>query len=238
MIGLFDSRQLCTLSLIDMSIKTFNNLVFYSVFFGFTLPASLARQTGLSYDLTTPPATQTTRQHLSTTPTPEASKFKYSLNDPFRIFAPPSAPVCCLIPLPTAQPDPHPAEELLSFEEWKEKQLALSSAEARRVDEANGIPTTVAHMPDESAASSETTSNILIPVIETVDSPPSRPIGEFVPIQGRFNYASLDCSARVHSSHKSMKSANSILSSKKDRYMLTPCSAKGKSFFVYSSKHQ
>ena len=208
-------------------MKTLGILALYSVLSRFTIPASLARQASSAHDLTTPSTTQTTRQQHSSAPTLTASKLKYSLNDPFRIFAPPSDPVCCLIPLPTSQPDPHPADELLSFEEWKERQMALNSAEARRVDEANGIPTAVAHTPDESAAVPETTSNILIPVIETSDSPPSRPIGEFVPIQGRFNYASLDCSARVHSSHKSMKSANSILSSKKDRYMLTPCSAKG-----------
>jgi hypothetical protein len=221
--------------LIDMSIKTFNVLVLYSVLFGFSIPVSLARQAALSHDLTTSPTSQTTQQHHSPTPTLNTSKFKYSLNDPFRIFAPPSDPICCLIPLPTAQPDPHPAGELLPFEEWKEKQQALSSAEARRVDEANGIPTAVAHLSDESAAVPETTGNILIPVIETSDSPPSRPIGEFVPIQGRFNYASLDCSARVHSSHKSMKSAHSILFSKKDKYMLTPCSAKGKVPFIWGS---
>ncbi|TFL01233.1 UNC-like C-terminal-domain-containing protein, partial [Pterulicium gracile] len=39
----------------------------------------------------------------------------------------------------------------------------------------------------------------------------------------RFNYASLDCSARVHSAHKGAKSASAILSSKRDRYMLSPC---------------
>lgn len=213
-----------------MSIKTFNALALYSVLFGFAIPVSLARQASLSHDLTTSPTSQTTQQHHSPTPTLKPPKFEYSLNDPFRIFAPPSDPICCLIPLPTVQPDPHPADELLPFEEWKEKQQALSSAEARRV-EANGIPT-VAHLSDESAAVPETTGNILIPVIETSDSPPIRPIGEFVPIQGRFNYASLDCSARVHSSHKSMKSAHSILSSSKDKYMLTPCSAKGERPFI------
>ncbi|KAI0715604.1 hypothetical protein C8T65DRAFT_694654 [Cerioporus squamosus] len=47
-----------------------------------------------------------------------------------------------------------------------------------------------------------------------------------IPITDRFNYASLDCSARVHAAHKSAHSAMSILSSKKDRFMLSPCSEK------------
>ena len=46
-----------------------------------------------------------------------------------------------------------------------------------------------------------------------------------MPTKDRFNYASLDCSARVHAAHKSAQSASSVLSSKKDRYMLSPCAA-------------
>jgi Sad1 / UNC-like C-terminal len=44
-----------------------------------------------------------------------------------------------------------------------------------------------------------------------------------VPLTDRFNYANMDCSARVHLSHRSAKSSSSILSSKRDRYMLSPC---------------
>ena len=47
-----------------------------------------------------------------------------------------------------------------------------------------------------------------------------------IPITDRFNYASLDCSARVHAAHKAAKSASAVLSSKKDRYMLSPCGEK------------
>ena len=49
-----------------------------------------------------------------------------------------------------------------------------------------------------------------------------------VPITDRFNYANLDCSARVHLSHRSAKSSSSILSSKRDRYMLSPCNPPNK----------
>ena len=52
-----------------------------------------------------------------------------------------------------------------------------------------------------------------------------------IPITDRFNYASLDCSARVHAAHKTAKSASAVLSSKKDRYMLSPC-AEARQFVI------
>lgn len=42
-------------------------------------------------------------------------------------------------------------------------------------------------------------------------------------LSSRTNYASFDCSASIHRSSKSSKSASSILNEKKDKYMLTPC---------------
>lgn len=42
----------------------------------------------------------------------------------------------------------------------------------------------------------------------------------------RYNYASPDCSARIHSSSPASQNPSSILHKSKDRYMLTPCSAK------------
>jgi hypothetical protein len=129
-----------------------------------------------------------------------------------------------LIPLPPVQPDPDPADDLLPFEEWKAKQLALSSTETRTTD--HHAPTIVASLAEEPTIVSESTSTILVPVVETV----GEAIPEFFPIEGRFNYASVDCTARVHSAGKSMKSASSILSSKKDKYMLAPCSAKSEMF--------
>jgi hypothetical protein len=49
-----------------------------------------------------------------------------------------------------------------------------------------------------------------------------------VPLTDRFNYASQDCSARVPLAHKASKSPAAILSSKRDKYMLSPCSAPDK----------
>ena len=46
-----------------------------------------------------------------------------------------------------------------------------------------------------------------------------------VPLTDRFNYASADCSARVHTVDPAAaaKSASNILSSQQGRYMLSPC---------------
>lgn len=217
-----------------MPIMITNPLILCFVFLGLSVSPTLARQEASSHDITAQPSPHSAEPYIPPTATVASSrpqKQKYSRNNPFRIFAPPSEPVCCLIPLPTAEPDPHPTDDLLPFEEWKARQLALSSTEPKRTDDHNGKPTAITYIPDESAAP-ETTNGILIPVTETSDSPAVYPVADFVPIQGRFNYASLDCSARVHSSHKSMKSASSILSSKKDKYMLAPCSAESESFHL------
>ncbi|WWD17122.1 hypothetical protein CI109_101559 [Kwoniella shandongensis] len=42
----------------------------------------------------------------------------------------------------------------------------------------------------------------------------------------RYNYASPDCSARIHSSSPQTQHASSLLHKSRDRYMLTPCKAK------------
>ncbi|KAG8738248.1 hypothetical protein FRC10_007116, partial [Ceratobasidium sp. 414] len=199
-----------------MSTRRTNALLFCSVVLALNNSA-ISRQT-TSYDITTPAGSDLP------TPTTPIIKPKYSRNDPFRIFTPPTDPVCCLIPLPSARPVPHPTDDLLPFEEWKQRQLALTSAEEQRHVETGATTAPTTATSDEHASVPETTNNILVPVIYTSDAP-VRPVGPFVPIQGRFNYAAFDCSARVHGSHKSMKSAGSILSSKKDKYMLAPCSA-------------
>ncbi|KAI5790160.1 UNC-like C-terminal-domain-containing protein [Geopyxis carbonaria] len=48
----------------------------------------------------------------------------------------------------------------------------------------------------------------------------------------RFNYASFDCAATVHRNNKEGKSGNSILVENKDTYMLNKCEAKDKFFIV------
>lgn len=136
----------------------------------------------------------------------------------------PSEPICCLVPLSS---DPLPTTaEFLSFEEWKSKQLELQ-VQAQSANQTPSPDTPPAEAPPGSSLVTsavtlgETDSSLATPTESAQSlSPHFR-----VPLTDRFNYASLDCSARVHTSHRSARSPSAILSSKKDRYMLSPCSA-------------
>lgn len=160
-----------------------------------------------------------------------------SFNDPFRAIStlvprPPDPPICCLKPLPPIEPVAE-EEVLLSFEEWKAKQSRITKQEKSRkdkdstnrsstpgaagegVDSGSAIPSDF--MLASSGSKSDQEESQQLENNEQI-SPHFR-----VPLTDRFNYASLDCSARVHTSHRSAKSPASILSSKRDRYMLSPC---------------
>lgn len=164
-----------------------------------------------------------------------------SKNDPFRAIAlqvppKPDLPICCLRPLPTLQPVED--DVLLSFEEWKVKQ----SAQARTKDQETFNRSTHASLSEVvgndgnasepfTAVVSETTApGSPLDVDDTIKFLPSVAVSPHfrVPLTDRFNYADLDCSARVHLSHRSAKSSSSILSSKRDRYMLSPCNPPNK----------
>ncbi|KAI0088640.1 UNC-like C-terminal-domain-containing protein [Irpex rosettiformis] len=162
-------------------------------------------------------------------------------NDPFHNLALQApkhddGPVCCLRPL---SPPESPEEDvLLSFEEWKERQMA-SILKEQLISPTPPSPSsqTQASVPASNASSnpvvfsSSLEGNQGTQPAETVEAPvPDAPYFS-IPITDRFNYASMDCSARVHTAHKSAKSPASILSSKKDRYMLSPCNEK-KQFVV------
>ncbi|KAF8158431.1 UNC-like C-terminal-domain-containing protein [Crassisporium funariophilum] len=155
----------------------------------------------------------------------------------------PEPPICCLKPLTPL--DNVQDEILLSFEEWKAKQSAQAdnAARAKEKDAANRSPVNA----NGSAGSAEGNGSEPIPPLPDAPSLSGHPnAGELasgqwtevsphfrVPLTDRFNYANLDCSARVHTAHRSAKSPSSILSSKRDRYMLSPCnSSKEKKFVV------
>ncbi|KAF8525965.1 UNC-like C-terminal-domain-containing protein [Hysterangium stoloniferum] len=151
--------------------------------------------------------------------------------DPFkhlRLLATPkpSEPVCCLIPSPSdAVPSP---AEFLSFDEWKSRQLELQAqSQSAVLNHTPSYNTSTSYVPPDSPSVPTSialgdTEAQLPPSAETTPVlSPHFP----VPLTDRFNYASLDCSARVHTSHRSARFPSAILSSKKDRYMLSPCSA-------------
>lgn len=136
---------------------------------------------------------------------------------PFGAFTPSPEPVC----LPTDAPLPTP-DEFLSFEEWKS--LKLEEHAIPHQDRAtNPNPSDPSlHAPElitDIAAPSTSDGNLPLPSLR-------------VPLTDRFNYASSECSARIQSSHKSVKSPWAILNSKRDKYMLSPCSAREKFIVV------
>ncbi|KAG6850206.1 hypothetical protein H0H93_016385 [Arthromyces matolae] len=140
-------------------------------------------------------------------------------NDPFRALAlqvpkKPELPICCLRP---QQPlDNNDEEILLSFEDWKQQQGDVIN---RTTDTNSNDDPAPVHVHDVPAT----------PQREEQQKPPPH---FRVPLTDRFNYASSECSARVHFSHRDAKSTSSILSSKRDRYMLSPCNAENQFVIV------
>ncbi|KAG6829793.1 hypothetical protein H0H92_003448 [Tricholoma furcatifolium] len=141
----------------------------------------------------------------------------FSPNDPFRILAldvpkKPEWPVCCLKPQ-----QPLEDEILLSFEEWKQQQQG----------------TVINHTEDHNASDLSDQVHANDTVIAHYTDEPQKPPPHFrVPITDRFNYASSECSARVHLAHRGAKSTSAILSSKRDRYMLSPCNTQNQFVIV------
>ncbi|KAI9442956.1 UNC-like C-terminal-domain-containing protein [Lactarius indigo] len=157
--------------------------------------------------------------------------------DPFHAIATlapkrPEEPICCLKPLTPLEPvDDDP---FLSFEDWKAKRFSESNNSQKGSAPPND--SAPSRLPDESAPEHHASAVMagahtldasdFAPTAQGPDTPtPASPPHFRVPLTDRFNYASLDCSARVHTAHRGAKSASSILSSKRDRYMLSPCAA-------------
>lgn len=161
--------------------------------------------------------------------------------------------VCCLTPLPSIEPQPTEDELLLSFEDWKAKLLAEGRSNSATgspadADFAHHMSRTDPALAADGSGNGGNEgggvegqdgrtdpSNVHIPSTSGQTLPQDQldfGFGEQmlphfrVPLTDRFNYASVECSARIHKAHKSAKSALSILSSKKDKYMLSPCTAK------------
>lgn len=170
-----------------------------------------------------------------------------SANDPFRDIAlqvpkKPEPDICCLRPLEPLEPSPE-EDVLLSFEEWKTRRLgeAKDHVPGPHLSLSNGHKPAgvggdnVSHPGNADTAASNDSQSTADSCHQ--DTPATAQIGDYlsphsrIPIVDRFNYASTDCSATVHTAHKSAKSPSSILSSKKDRYMLSPC-AEEKQFVV------
>ena len=176
-------------------------------------------------------------------------------HDPFRAIALKEPKleqeqICYLISPPPTEPQPTEDELLLSFEDWKAKLLSegksgsatgpSGDADASGTDPIQAVDGSENgnHEGGSVEGKDDRTDPSLLPhEIPTDGQPSSQDQADFVPgepisphfrvpLTDRFNYASMECSARIHKAHKSAKSAASILSSKKDRYMLSPCATK------------
>lgn len=174
---------------------------------------------------------------------PVVAAVPQTTNDQFRALAlhrpkEPEAPVCCLRPLPSVEPE-QDDDLLLSFEDWKAKRLAVHENASSATAGKDGQP-----RPDSGRTGGEPTGDRASDFQSSGDSTyaaddsahaqygepgahSSLPPHFRVPLTDRFNFAAVDCSARVHASHSAAKSASAILSAKKDRYMLAPCGARG-----------
>jgi hypothetical protein len=140
-------------------------------------------------------------------------------------------------------------EDLVSFEDWKRRKLEEEEAEDSTSDLETSISVTGTHSStqDLSATTSPNPSAGTIDAdrvqntnqsvkARTPDSKsttsntslkPPHDSGESVKPHSysKYNYASPDCSARIHSSSPATQHASSLLHKSRDRYMLTPCKA-------------
>lgn len=133
----------------------------------------------------------------------------------------------------------HANDTFISFEEWKQLKLTeeemalgdlvpigrqLRSDGAQQVLPTLPIPisTDGENMTSENTDSDTTSLGRSQPVYKDGSKYPS-----FSPIavHQKYNYASPDCSARIHSSSPQTQHASSLLHKSRDRYMLTPCKA-------------
>ncbi|KAF8194198.1 hypothetical protein BJ912DRAFT_959739 [Pholiota molesta] len=156
-----------------------------------------------------------------------------SSNDPFRALAlhvpklkQPDNPICCLKPVTPSEPVDDGI--LLSFEEWKAKQSNMQTPESSGASSGGGdvnFGGDAGNASDTGVSPTDNTGSA--GSVEAAQATPEYTdfalYLNMIPTTDRFNYASLDCSAR---------SATSILSSKRDRYMLSPCDTKEQQYVV------
>jgi hypothetical protein len=146
-------------------------------------------------------------------------------NDPFHHIArfkqskPPRDTFC----LPSDAPP-----ELLSFEEWKAKQIQSIQPPVVVVvapDSGTAPETAPLDLENVDLNGPATTKLISQPL-------PSQAPHQRIPVTNRFNYASSDCSARLHSASSASTNPHHILTHKKDKYLLAPCKTNQPKFVI------
>jgi hypothetical protein len=119
----------------------------------------------------------------------------------------------------------------------REDELSAPANESILADIEETQPSDSIHSKEGFASSVEEQMEPIAVAIETAQTfekqAETLPSDELASLKHRWNFASLDCAAVVHRTNPSAKFASSILSEKKDRYMLSPCpSAQGEPQFV------
>jgi hypothetical protein len=135
-------------------------------------------------------------------------------------------------------------EDLVSFEDWKRRKLEedgdedvgdSSSVDSTQAETSSSAPSSRSSGPvqadnktdsdNNTKAQNNTGKNDTKPSHKAAnDADTPAPISK-APVHNKYNYASPDCSARIHSSSRLTQHASSILHKSRDRYMLTPCKA-------------
>jgi hypothetical protein len=135
-------------------------------------------------------------------------------------------------------------EDLVSFEDWKRRKLEedgdedvrdSSSVDSTQAETSSSAPSSGSSGPvqadnktdsnNNTKSSNNTGKNDTKPSSKAAnDADTPVPISK-PPVHNKYNYASPDCSARIHSSSRLTQHASSILHKSRDRYMLTPCKA-------------
>lgn len=147
-------------------------------------------------------------------------------------------------PAQTAHERDEVEQDLVSFEDWKRRKLSEEEGdtESDHPEASTGQQHTAPDPTDQATVSpqqsmnvSETGGNHPRSVAHNDSSTssnktPIKPTGESgesvkPPAHNKYNYASPDCSARIHSSSSMTQHASALLHKSRDRYMLTPCKA-------------
>lgn len=125
--------------------------------------------------------------------------------------------------------------EFVSFEEWKQRQLAQGRHQALSIKEDPDIKRQQDPSKDDHAKSNDSSIKVGEGVSADVAAPSGNDTKAAAPLTAspkpptvqshRYNYASPDCSARIHSASSKTQNPSSLLHKSKDRYMLTPCGA-------------
>jgi len=155
-----------------------------------------------------------------------------------------AAVTTCPASVPELKPTPQPAcslssepvdlaPEFLSFEEWKEK-MAQPAEVAKEPAASEHDATNEGHKEHETPHVLNDSVHDQSPSPDTADlAVPSMPLPRsHIPLIDRFNYASNECNARIQAVDKFGKSAVSILTRTKDKYMLSPCQTSEQKFVV------